>query len=395
MGKEKINQQDLVALLAGHGAFATKSEATRFLNALQEVFQETLLTEKNVKLNGIGTFRLQWVEPRRSVDVRTGEAINIAGHDKLAFAADVVLKEALGTPATEPDEPKEMPLQRLTEQANEIKDILSEINDVEVETPTEPIQPPTPELSSEVGTTPNPEPEPASEPEPEPEPTSDSEEPCDAPASSDSDDHAPSAPTPPVAPTPTDEQQALIKAIVDNAVSAPQPPKKRHVWIWILVLIVLLLSAGAAVSAYFYGDIIRTWCEDKWCSAREWVDDCIERWTSEESATAADAPEFVELQPESEVVLPFDSMRVYDHFVGTEHIVKGVHLAQLARKYYGNTEFWVYIYEANRHVMATPDALEVGMSIRIPALDERLVDANDTAAIGYAHRLGLSYKTNK
>ena len=130
MGKEKINQQDLVALLAGHGAFATKSEATRFLNALQEVFQETLLTEKNVKLNGIGTFRLQWVEPRRSVDVRTGEAINIAGHDKLAFAADVVLKEALGIPTAEPDEPKEMPLQRLTEQANEIKDILSEINDL-------------------------------------------------------------------------------------------------------------------------------------------------------------------------------------------------------------------------------------------------------------------------
>lgn len=389
MGKEKINQQDLVALLAGHGAFATKSEATRFLNALQEVFQETLLTEKNVKLNGIGTFRLQWVEPRRSVDVRTGEAINIAGHDKLAFAADVVLKEALGTPATEPDEPKEMPLQRLTEQANEIKDILSEINDVEVETPTEPIQPPTPEPSPEVGATPNPEPEPESEPKPEPEPTPDSEEPCDAPASSESDDHAPSAPTP------TDEQQALIKAIVDNAVSAPQPPKKRHVWIWILVLIVLLLSAGVAVSAYFYGDIIRTWCEDKWCSAREWVDDCIERWTPEESATVADAPASVELQPESEVVLPFDSMRVYDYFVGTEHIVKGVHLAQLARKYYGNTEFWVYIYEANRHIMATPDALEVGMSIRIPALDERLVDANDTAAIGYAHRLGLSYKTNK
>lgn len=223
MGKEKINQQDLVALLAEHGAFATKTEAARFLTALQEVFQETLLTEKNVKLNGIGTFRLQWVEPRRSVDVRTGEAINIAGHDKLAFAADVVLKEALGAPTTENDEPKEMPLKRLTEQANEIKDILSEINDAEVEPPI--VEPPLPE----------PQVEEAAEPQ----------APTDAPTPLPSDDATPEIPeTPatdtdadtdtnkqpiaeqPAVPAPTDEQQALIKAIVDNAVRTPQPAKK-------------------------------------------------------------------------------------------------------------------------------------------------------------------------
>ncbi|MGN0186339.1 MAG: HU family DNA-binding protein [Paludibacteraceae bacterium] len=364
MGKEKINQQDLINLLAEHGAFATKTEAARFLNALQEVFQKTLLTEKVVKLNGVGTFRLQWVEPRRSVDVRTGEAINIAGHDKLAFVADAALKDALGTPADTEKEPKEKPLQKLTEQANEIKDILSEINDVESVAPTDGND----HQQQPSDSTPD---------------TTKSVIASEIPSITDS----PNEP----AQTPTDEQQALIKAIVDNAVRTPQPKKKSHAWVWILVTILLLLGAGIASSFYFYGDIIRTWCEGRWTDVREWVDDCIERFAPDEQPAPTEIIDPQAVQPDTVSALPFDSMRVYDHIVATERIVKGIHLAQLARKYYSNTEFWVYIYEANKCIMATPDALEVGMLIRIPALDARLVDATDTAAITYAHRLGQAY----
>lgn len=389
MGKEKINQQDLVALLAEHGAFATKTEAARFLTALQEVFQETLLTEKNVKLNGIGTFRLQWVEPRRSVDVRTGEAINIAGHDKLAFAADVVLKEALGAPTAENDEPKEMPLKRLTEQANEIKDILSEINDAAVEPPI--VEPPLPEPQVEEAAEPQ-EPTDAPTPLPSDDATPEIPETPATDTDSDTDTNIQPIAEQPAVPAPTDEQQALIKAIVDNAVRTPQPAKKRHVWVWILVAILLVLGGGIAASCYWYGDIIRTWCEDKWADTRAWFDDCIARCTPDEQTVSCDATDSLTAQPDTAVAPTFDTLRVYDHFVGTEHIVKGVHLAQLARKYYGHTEFWVYIYEANRHIMATPDALEVGMMLQIPALDARLVDATDTAAVNYAHRLGETYK---
>ncbi len=44
----------------------------------------------------------------------------------------------------------------------------------------------------------------------------------------------------------------------------------------------------------------------------------------------------------------------------------GDRLAKLARKYYGNTEDWVIIYNANKDVITNPDVLPVGKEIVIP-----------------------------
>ncbi len=67
-----------------------------------------------------------------------------------------------------------------------------------------------------------------------------------------------------------------------------------------------------------------------------------------------------------------DSERIYDHynsFCGEETLRPGTTLAQLARKYYGITEFWVYIYEANTDRISNPNQLPDGLTIMIPRLD--------------------------
>lgn len=49
---------------------------------------------------------------------------------------------------------------------------------------------------------------------------------------------------------------------------------------------------------------------------------------------------------------------------------KDMTLAKLARQYYGNTHCWVYIYEANRTSMVSPNNIVAGMPICIPALTQ-------------------------
>lgn len=53
-------------------------------------------------------------------------------------------------------------------------------------------------------------------------------------------------------------------------------------------------------------------------------------------------------------------------------VTKNMTLAKLARKYYhNNTHCWVFIYEANRQVIANPNNLNEGTKLLIPALDEK------------------------
>ena len=47
-------------------------------------------------------------------------------------------------------------------------------------------------------------------------------------------------------------------------------------------------------------------------------------------------------------------------------LAAGDRLAKLARKYYGNTEDWIIIYNANKDVITNPDVLPVGKTIVIP-----------------------------
>lgn len=45
-------------------------------------------------------------------------------------------------------------------------------------------------------------------------------------------------------------------------------------------------------------------------------------------------------------------------------------LAKLARKYYGNTHCWVYIFAANRDHLSNPNKVPVGVELIIPEVSE-------------------------
>lgn len=94
---EKINIQELIQLLSdrlGVGA----QDAESFIKEFFLLIESGLERDKYVKVKGLGTFKLIDVDNRESVDVNTGERIEIQGYTKISFTPENALKELVNRP---------------------------------------------------------------------------------------------------------------------------------------------------------------------------------------------------------------------------------------------------------------------------------------------------------
>lgn len=74
------------------------ADAELFIALMTEIINEGVHRERQVKIKGLGTFKLTSVSSRESIDVNTGERIVIEGRDKLSFAPDNAMKELVNQP---------------------------------------------------------------------------------------------------------------------------------------------------------------------------------------------------------------------------------------------------------------------------------------------------------
>lgn len=93
----KITFPELVEQVA-QNANTSKRMSELFLKELFATISQSLIDGESVKVKGIGTFKLTEVSARKSVDVNTGEEIEIPGHKKLSFAPDKDLADAVNQP---------------------------------------------------------------------------------------------------------------------------------------------------------------------------------------------------------------------------------------------------------------------------------------------------------
>lgn len=94
---EKLNIQNLIELLAEkHGM--DKKDAESFVKEFFQLVEESLETDKYVKIKGLGTFKLINVENRESVNINTGERFEIQGHTKVSFTPEPTLKDLINKP---------------------------------------------------------------------------------------------------------------------------------------------------------------------------------------------------------------------------------------------------------------------------------------------------------
>ena len=93
----KLTLNNIARVLVGENGVEQKA-ATEFATAMFDLIQERINAEGLVKVKGLGTFKKIQVEPRESINVRTGDRVLINSHDKITFTPDSVMKELVNRP---------------------------------------------------------------------------------------------------------------------------------------------------------------------------------------------------------------------------------------------------------------------------------------------------------
>ena len=388
---------------------ATEREAALFLRVLVEQITEGLRSGEQIKINGLGTFRLQEMSPRKSVNVNTGEPIIIPGYTKVVFTPEVSMREMVEknksvtpilnlngqAPSPTVNEDALSPLEKLGRQADEIVDILADLGQdprmrsqaaeesapAEVDTadavaPEEVAEEPVSEevveevvaeetITEEVAEEETAEekveeevPEPAIEPTTEEPITEPTVEPIAAPAKEES----VAAPVEPIAPK---EGKAGKR-------------RRYHFWRDTLICVVCLLVVLAGGFLFLRG------------AMANWIDSLVAKSETvvADTVVAMPATPAAELLTEDTVAVVNEPEHpVYQQFITTEEIREGSRLTWLAYRYYGNKDLWVYIYDANKDHLDNPNEIRVGTPIRIPRLTTEQQDTTLQATREVMQRL--------
>lgn len=184
----KITLVELSELMAASTSTSRKV-CELFLRELFATISQALIQGETVKVKGIGTFKITAVKPRKSVNVVTGEDIQLNSHNKLTFTPDKSLAAAVNQAFDQfeavflDDAVTEEKLAEIDQQYPSIFKNGDEEGKEVAETPkSEPVAPVQPEAEQpapvqEV----EPAPEPVVAPEPAPEPIEPKPEPVPAP----------------------------------------------------------------------------------------------------------------------------------------------------------------------------------------------------------------------
>lgn len=462
MSKDKISSQEMVEQIATKLS-VSKRVAEEFLKSLFAEIEDTLIKGESVKIKNLGTFKMQWNEPRKSVNVQTGEVIIIDGYNKVTFTPDSELKEAVNEPYShlEPVEldGQEIPsfeiekpviqtpetLRNITEQASEIKDILSEIQSLSQKKETTKaseshVELPDYELiliDEEVENQ-------TSEPEVQITATSemtDVSTPVQEAEVTEEIIVTQAYEPPPSSLIEEKEEETEIaeplyygskaKSANSSQESESEPfilgnKKKRKGLKFLIWFIVLTAIIGTSIYVtYFSSSCVRCWfkydvlSETNRMKMNEYKNSFTGWFTSDkkEKASSKDSVQ----KPETNLTLPenstepaptvdsspstavptdslqqlFDSHREYTEFIGEEEITEGIRLTTIAQRYYGKKDFWVYIYEANRDNIVHPDRITPGTIVKIPKVDKRLIDKKNPRCIQKARELHDLYVGKK
>ena len=414
----------------------SKADEVAFVEAFQSVFEEALLRDKVFKISGLGTFKLIAVESRKSVNVNTGEEIEIAGHYKLSFTPDASLKDKINerlahleTVELDADvviesqdevqniisqdnvveenqesvQQQDDPLQKLAEQALELKDILADIQGlgglsnglaeekIEEEQIVETIVEKE-NVNEEVV---------VEEVVVEKQEDAKSEEPQIA-----------IVDTLIVEETPKSQLSASTSVSGQDIINAINKedslPDSKHSKGWIWAAVVLFLGI-IGLLVYQNLDFFAP-TEDTEIDTLIVAD--VEEEPMEEimaqiedsvlcSDIEMDSIEVVESQNQIDTIVVdktspiyseqfsdiFNRKREYTEFIDTVVLNEGSRLTWISLKQYGHKDNWVYIYEANRDIVKNPNAIKIGTKLRSPKLAEELIDTTNPETIEYARYL--------
>ena len=109
----------------------------------------------------------------------------------------------------------------------------------------------------------------------------------------------------------------------------------------------------------------------------------------------------VEETPTIDTVAPIDSVAppadttAQPEILATVTLGNGDYLARYARRYLGRSEYWIYIYLANKEQIKDPDNIPLGTEIKIPSPQSVGITGNEEVDLAEAKRLIHDYYSSK
>ena len=366
---DKLSWSELRRALAQRANISEK-DANTFLTAFNAQLLEALKTEKQVKINGLGTFKLQAVAPRKSVDVTTGNEITIEGYNKVSFVPEAGVKELVEK--VEAGEAVEAldPIQKLGAQADEIVDILGDLGELpKEEKAEEPVEEAAPVEEPK-------EEDPVEEAAPVEEPKAEEPKEETTPV------EEPKAEEPVIAEVPAEEPKEEEPVVEEQKeeeeplIVSEKPAKKKNYFLRALLISLIILLILCVVGYFFLRKQVCEWFDilKEKVEKIELFNKCSAPSEEVESAAAEDElvlevpEEAAEQVVESEAPKAEVQKAKYEELLLTEEITEGSRLAWISRKYYGHPDYWPYLYDANRDRIDDPSNVPVGTQIRVPKL---------------------------
>lgn len=168
--------------------------------------------------------------------------------------------------------------------------------------------------------------------------------------------------------------------------SQPTPSERtnRRLWLWIVIPLVAVLLMALLLWFFVFG--------------RE------ERTQGPVATPPASTTAPVEKTPTIDTIAPIDSVAppadttAQPEILTTVTLGAGDYLARYARRYLGRSEYWIYIYLANKEQIEDPDNIPLGTEIQIPSPQSVGITGNEEADLAEAKRLIYEYyssRTNK
>ena len=391
---EKITLQDLVELLSEKNDM-TKKNADAFLRCMFDLIEEALTNEKYVKIKGLGTFKLTEVDSRESMNVNTGERIEIQGHTKISFTPDTTMKELINKPFSHFEtvilndgvELEDTPFDvepKVEEMADEMVEKIIEEPQIEVEPVVEdkvevaeepvvspvvdePI--PVEEVSESVEEEPK-EVEAAVVEEPEvPEPVVIEEKPVEV-----------EEKVEPVEEEIPEEEVSIPEEKVEEKpeIFVPEAPRAENkttfkVLIGIIVVLLLIILFGVYWIFFRQEKVDTNWEYTAPVKETASVVQVEEQQAVKEDTLLVSEDTMVvqPVQEEQTMVLPEDVVYEITGTITTLTLEPGQTLVKLALKYYGSKNFWPYIVQHNPDVIKDADRVPKGATIKIPKLEPK------------------------
>lgn len=383
---EKISFPDLVGLLSSKMNI-TKKEAETFLKEFFTVSTEVITSGEELRINGLGLFKPIWVEARGSINVQTGEPVEIPGHYKLSFIPDKVLREAVNAPFSSFSVEvlnDHVPIEDMTavpsQDIDENNDICNtenvELQDSkeirEKEEEDEPIEPAHEYIQED---------------------KSADEESSESTVSSQEIEKFQEEIIQPESETEVEEKEEdCYEDYLRKSAS------RKSFWWGVLSafgIIIICLAGGI----FFMGNdspyVVKIG-EYTLSLGKQSIDSRPMNNNPESVVLPENKDTLSEMEKDSvlkDSVISVSPLAAPEVKPVIETIRSGVFLTTLARKYFGHKAFWVYIYEENKDVIKNPNQVPIGTRLTIPSASKYDIDANNRTSVENAKALAAKIQS--